>query len=97
LDGIFIARGPQIKTAKNKSANIIDLAPTILQLLGGTLPQNLDGRVLNELFKDAYSQSISAGSKKSAVGSSPDLKEEIELSDEAEQSVRERLKSLGYI
>ena len=52
---------------------------------------------LTELFEGIYSKSISSGIKKVEVDSSLDLKEEIELTDEVEQSIKERLRSLGYI
>lgn len=97
LEGIYVAKGPNINKAQKTSARIIDLAPTILQLLGVTCPENLDGRVLNELFEEFNSKRIPSGIKNEEVESSLDLKEEIELTDEVEQSIKERLRSLGYI
>lgn len=46
----FIANGPNIKKNFNiGSINLIDIAPTIGKVLGGSLP-NVDGRILNEIF-----------------------------------------------
>jgi len=51
-EGIFIVKGPEI--AKGKvidDARIIDLAPTILHMLLGAVPKDMDGRILWQIFK----------------------------------------------
>jgi predicted AlkP superfamily phosphohydrolase/phosphomutase len=49
--GILIAAGTGIKSKTTlESANILDLAPSILSLLGLPLEEDFDGRVLQELF-----------------------------------------------
>ena len=52
-EGIFIALGPDIKK-KGEIGNrdILDLTPTILHLFGVPVPENMDGRVLNEILND---------------------------------------------
>jgi hypothetical protein len=32
----------------------MDLAPTLLHLLGGEIPSDMEGRVLNELIRNEY-------------------------------------------
>lgn len=49
LHGMFCIHGPGIKKGTQK-ANITDLAPTILQIMGLPIPQDMDGRVL-DVFK----------------------------------------------
>lgn len=52
-DGIFAAAGPHIKALGDLGEiNILDLAPTILKLFGVDKPQDMDGRVLEEIIKD---------------------------------------------
>jgi predicted AlkP superfamily phosphohydrolase/phosphomutase len=90
-EGIFIATGPNIKQGvKLPESNILDLAPTMLHLLGEKVPKVFDGRVLQEIFVE-----------ETAVAYSDDNDEHIftdqSLADEDAAEVEERLKSLGYL
>jgi len=52
-DGIFLAYGENIKRGKKlEGVEIIDIAPTILYLLGIPVPKDMDGKVLIEIFED---------------------------------------------
>ena len=52
-NGILIASGPDIKPGdKTEAARLIDIAPTVLHMMGLPVPQDMDGRVLKELFKE---------------------------------------------
>lgn len=51
-DGMVIAQGkPFRKGLKIEGARLIDMAPTILRLLGQPIPEDMDGRVLEEIFE----------------------------------------------
>jgi len=52
MNGIFIAYGPDIKRGQIKGAKIIDIAPTILHMMDVPVPEDMDGRVLKEIFKE---------------------------------------------
>lgn len=91
--GIFIAHGTRIHSGRQLSgADILDLAPTILQLLDQPVPVIMDGRVLEEIFisppQISYEDSeVLAPSNEDGHGL-----------DEAESAqVEERLRSLGYL
>ncbi len=52
LYGIFIAYGYNIKRGyKIEGARIYDLAPTILHMFGLPIPNDMDGKVLTEIFE----------------------------------------------
>jgi len=52
LQGIFMAYGPRIKEGfKMPDVRIYDVAPTILHLFNTPIPDEIDGRVLNEIFR----------------------------------------------
>jgi predicted AlkP superfamily phosphohydrolase/phosphomutase len=69
-DGILIADGPDLRAgAPVGGARIIDLAPTILTLLGVPLPDDLDGRPLGQLLAAA------PGTGGVTVGNSHDITE----------------------
>jgi len=50
--GIFLAYGPKVKKGHQlEGAEIIDVAPTILHLLGIEIPEDMDGKVLETIFE----------------------------------------------
>jgi predicted AlkP superfamily phosphohydrolase/phosphomutase len=52
MDGIFIACGPDIiEGSQIKRARIYDVAPTVLHILEQPVPNDVDGRVLKEIFR----------------------------------------------
>jgi predicted AlkP superfamily phosphohydrolase/phosphomutase len=54
-DGILIAHGkPFRKGIAVEGARLIDMAPTILHLMGQPMPDDMDGRVLEELFEPEF-------------------------------------------
>jgi len=92
--GIFFAEGKDIKSLSLENPKITDLAPTILHTLGIPLPEDLDGRVLREIFKE------DSGVAKSEIqyqGSSAIEKEEKAYSKAEEEKIKKRLEALGYI
>ena len=51
--GIFIAYGPDIKEGiQIQGTTIYDIAPTVLHMFGLPVPDNMDGRVLSEIFRE---------------------------------------------
>lgn len=55
IDGIIVIKGPNIKRNYYiKDASVLDVAPTILYLFNLAIPNDIDGRVLMEVFKDKY-------------------------------------------
>ncbi|MFX0196614.1 MAG: alkaline phosphatase family protein [Candidatus Hodarchaeota archaeon] len=52
LDGLYAAKGLYIKAGARINSRIIDLAPTILHIFGLPVPEDMDGRVLKEMFED---------------------------------------------
>jgi predicted AlkP superfamily phosphohydrolase/phosphomutase len=51
MNGIFLAYGPDMKKGMTiENAKIYDVAPTVLQLFHSPIPNDIDGRVLTEIF-----------------------------------------------
>ncbi|MCA9990089.1 MAG: alkaline phosphatase family protein [Anaerolineales bacterium] len=94
-EGIFIAHGPTFKQAETlPEASILDLAPTIMQLLAQPVPRIMDGRVLAEIFTTppavVYDDvEFVADQMADAPGRG--------LDDAETAQVEERLRSLGYL
>jgi hypothetical protein len=74
-----------------QGARIIDLAPTLLHLLGVAVPGDMDGRVLQDILTDAYAGEVATQAAPTAVAV------EGAYSAEDEALISDRLKSLGYI
>ena len=90
-EGICIIHGPTIKPGQAlTNANILDLAPTIMHLMGQPVPRLMDGRVLKEIFTAApeiqYADTIADGTDDGMA-----------LPDDEAQQVEDRLRSLGYL
>jgi predicted AlkP superfamily phosphohydrolase/phosphomutase len=97
LEGILIAKGPPIRRQYQVRANIVDLAPTILHILGEAIPSHMDGRVLYEIFEEGPFKTHPTRDEIPGKKIPIDTKGTIPLSEEEEISIRERLKSLGYL
>jgi predicted AlkP superfamily phosphohydrolase/phosphomutase len=93
-DGILVARGPSLKSgAEIERTQIIDIAPTLLHLLGLPVPEDLDGKVLGDLFRPEF---LSAQPIQSA-GISGISSRHTGYTDEERSKVEERLQALGYL
>ena len=97
LNGIFAIKGPGIRQgAEIQDASIVDLAPTILHVLGLPVPEEMDGRVLNAVFSAEYLDQNPV--RYEAISDDNDLICRAGGYDEEESDrIAERLKSLGYI
>lgn len=92
--GIFIAHGNGIrKGIKINDANITDLTPTILSSFGIKAPEDMDGKVLEDIF-----ESPPVFAKDSREVSTQELREESNgYTPEEEKAIEERLRGLGYV
>ncbi len=97
MNGIFLAQGPHVrKHASLEHAGIIDVAPTIMYMLGMPIPSDMDGKPLTTIFEEAYTQQAEAHytdeRKYEDVAG-----DEYGYSEEEEESVRLKLEALGYL
>jgi predicted AlkP superfamily phosphohydrolase/phosphomutase len=95
-DGIVIGRGPMLQTAiQIENAQLIDIAPTLLYLLGVPVPEDMDGKVLTSIFRSDFlaTHRLQTGD---ASGIS-DTHRTSGYTDEESAKVEERLRALGYL
>jgi predicted AlkP superfamily phosphohydrolase/phosphomutase len=108
--GILIAWGAEVRSEAPspvgrpgegqtvEGARIVDLAPTILHLMGLPVPEDMDGRVLTEALTTSrpveYGPAGATDAFREGSGR-PDL--EAGLSAEETAEVEERLRALGYL
>ena len=90
--GIFLASGRNIKNMKLEKGkmSVIDVSPLILYLLGEKIPNNFDGKVLEDIFEDDYLKK----NKVEYCDYTLPQREEKEIESE---EIAKRLKSLGYM
>lgn len=92
MDGILAMNGNGIAPnhPSAQAPNLIDLAPTILQLFDEAIPDDMDGRVLNEFLSRSqlaeYAPALHFENKMDG-----------EYSDAEQKEIEERLAGLGYL
>lgn len=92
-DGIFFATGPDIvEEIKLGQVDIYDITPTILHWFGTPVPEQLDGRVLTEIFDEGTDAATREVVRRDW---SPDTGSELGVADQ--DQMRDRLQDLGYL
>lgn len=95
LHGIFILHGPGIRKGKRiEGAHIMDMAPTILYLLGLPAPKGFDGKVLTDaLESDRLTNSPIQFEEVSLEVKAP----EVDMTEDEVEEMKKRLRGLRYI
>src|SRR5581483_4627168 len=84
----LIAGGPSLVSDFSGQAELIDIMPSIMYLLGLPIPQHVDGQVIEAIFTQSYR--LQTPIRRSEV-------DEGLLSDEEEGLIVNRLRDLGYL
>jgi len=97
LDGLLALWGPGVRRgAQVEGAAIVDVAPTVLALLGVPIPADMDGRVLSATLESGLLADLDiAYEEASEQNSSP--RPTPEMSAEDEELIRRQLRGLGYV
>jgi arylsulfatase A-like enzyme len=96
LQGIIVARAAALKSgAEIANAHLIDVAPTILHLLGVPIPEDMDGVVLTGAFRPEFlaENTVQSGAASGTSGAD----RASGYTDEESAKVEERLQALGYL
>jgi predicted AlkP superfamily phosphohydrolase/phosphomutase len=97
-EGILIINGPHIK--KNNTINgakIIDIAPTVMYLMGLNVPANMEGKVVADAIEEDYLRSVPITYAEFSSHQSFTDTDSTAYSKEDADEVRNRLKALGYL
>lgn len=93
LNGIIAGLGPHFRrNTEVPQVSILDVAPTVLSLLGVPPPEGTDGRVADELLVGPMAPTSGPPTPSSQRREEPGT-----YSEEEEEAVRDRLRGLGYI
>jgi predicted AlkP superfamily phosphohydrolase/phosphomutase len=95
MHGMLIAAGGAIETGVwVTQASLMDLAPTILYLLGAQIPSDTDGKVLHDIITAEFRQSNPVQYTDS-VDETPAAEDALSAADR--QNIISRLEELGYL
>ena len=95
--GIFVATGPNIRAGHSiQGANLLDIAPTVLTCYGLPTGQDMDGRVLEDIFTECPALET-IKSWELVEGETGEHPEGFTISAEESQEALEQLVALGYI
>lgn len=90
-DGILFAAGPGVRPGHRiEGATVYDIVPTALHLMGLAVPEDMDGRVLEEIL--AGGGPVTRGEAAGQRDEAPPVPEAEDMSE-----VEERLRNLGYM
>lgn len=98
IDGTLILYGPDIKSGYGiENAGIMDIAPTVLYLLGLPVPKEMDGQVLTLALEEDYLRHQPIRFRDSEKEGRNGSTEVSDYSAEDGEKIMERLRSLGYL
>ena len=93
-EGIVILRGPGVRKGRIAGATVLDVAPTVLNLLGAMIPSETDGKFLSEAFEDEF---VRLHPPRYAETTEEKKEGEFKFSREDQELIEENLRSLGYM
>ena len=93
MNGILLASGKGIRKGGSiEGGELIDMAPTILHMLGHPVPDDMDGKVLKDLFDESL-----AGAEVEAMHTDGEGEDTHGLTEAEEEELRQKLMGLGYL
>ncbi len=95
-DGILVATGPHIAKVTNLHTHIVDCAPTLLAMLGLRVPDDMQGRVVTELFDTPVTVETEAATTAAKAAAATSATDEVYSQDDLD-AVTDRLQELGYL
>ncbi|MBI5091057.1 MAG: alkaline phosphatase family protein [Candidatus Hydrogenedentes bacterium] len=94
MEGILIANGKGIRPGTVTGASLMDMAPTLLHLLGHPVPSDMDGKVLTALIE---SQGLDSAPVQHVEAQEDSAEYNDGLSEAEEEEIRAKLMGLGYL
>ncbi len=95
-EGIFAAYGKNIRKGLEVDADITDITPTVLYNFNLPVPEDMDGKVVNEIFTSDFRATGNLRHSATSISGVFEGAEETKYSPDEEKEIEGRLKDLGY-
>jgi predicted AlkP superfamily phosphohydrolase/phosphomutase/tetratricopeptide (TPR) repeat protein len=97
--GIFMMAGPLTRPGKLDTTALLDVAPTVLYLLGLPTAEDMPGRIVDEAIDPAFRARFAVRTLPTyeGFGRSPRGPEDLVADSRVDEEMMEKLRSLGYI
>jgi predicted AlkP superfamily phosphohydrolase/phosphomutase len=97
MNGILCLLGQGIRAGQTvQGASLLDIAPTILGLVGVPIPKTMDGQLLSAAMTDTLRANVQVNYADAELPA-PEAETAPEISADEERIIRERLEALGYL
>jgi tetratricopeptide (TPR) repeat protein len=98
IDGAIVLNGPGVEPGTRlRAADIYDIAPTVLHLMGLPVARDMAGDVLEDAYTEEFLASNPVERIETYETGTWDRGDDIVIDPEAGESMEEMLRSLGYI
>jgi predicted AlkP superfamily phosphohydrolase/phosphomutase len=96
MEGMLVASGPAFRAgAKPDGATLLDIAPTVLHLLGVPVPTDMDGRILTEILDPTLAPSSASIPEPDASAHGTPVP--VAYTEDEDAEIQQRLADLGYL
>ena len=92
VNGIFAAGGPGVAAGKTTDSDIVNVTPTVLAMMGLNVPDDMEGRVMTDIFETPIEVGIESAAEMTAPTS-----DDAVYSAKDEDDLTQRLRDLGYL
>jgi len=96
-EGMISLAGRGVRPGGLEPSRIVDVAPTILHLLGYPIPSNMDGRVISEALSETFLEAHPIRRELNMASLSATTEAEAGYTGTEEREVISRLEDLGYL
>ncbi len=94
MNGVIIVWGKSVKKGVIKDAKIVDIAPTVLYSVGSPVSEQMDGKVITDIFTDKF---LAENPVTFKSYNKPLKTNDHDFSDDEVASIQNQLKNLGYL
>jgi predicted AlkP superfamily phosphohydrolase/phosphomutase len=96
LNGMLVGHGPDIQSGADvPDLRLMDMAPTILYLMGLGIPEDMDGQVLGQLIREEFREKSEPKMIAPLTGFGPHVVPDVD--EEEKRKIEEKLRGLGYL
>jgi arylsulfatase A-like enzyme len=98
MNGVLMMTGANVRKGMNNfDAQIMDIAPTVLYLLGEPIPEDMDGAILDQPIAEPYKQHHPLDARQDRAAGSQTTRAAIDSSEAINEFIEEQLRAIGYV